>query len=50
MENMKIAEQKDITISIEHFFGFPELDFDFIDAATGDLYHDYMDFMIKYHR
>ena len=29
---------------------FPVMEFDFIDAATGELYHDYMDYIVKYHR
>jgi len=47
---LKIGELKDLTISIEHYFRFPETKFDFIDAATGELYHSYTDFMVKYHR
>ena len=47
---LKIGERKDLTISIEHYFKFPVMEFDFIDAATGELFHDYMDFIVKYHR
>ena len=47
---LKIGELKDLTISIEHYFRFPETKFDFIDVATGELYHSYTDFMVKYHR
>lgn len=47
---LKIGEYKDLTISIEHYFKFPVTRFDFIDAITGELYHNYMDFIIKYHR
>lgn len=47
---LKIGEFKDLTISIEHYFKFPETKFDFIDAATGDLYHNYIDFIAKYHK
>lgn len=47
---LEIGKRKDLTISIEHYFKFPETDFDFMDVATGDLYHNYMDFIVKYHR
>ena len=47
---LEIGKWKDLTISIERYFKFPEMDFDFTDAATGDLYHNYMDFIVKYHK
>ena len=46
---LKIGEMKDLTISIEHFFKFPETKFKFIDATTGEMCDDYMDFIVKYH-
>ena len=46
---LEIAKIKDITISISHLLNFPTDDFDFFDAATGEEYHNYNDFIFSYY-
>lgn len=46
----KIAEIKDLTISLEHYMRFePDNHFSFIDADTGKLCTDYFDEIIEHH-
>lgn len=45
---LEIGNRKDAIISLEHYMVFPTMEFDFIDAATGELCHDYLKFVTKY--
>ena len=39
---LKIAEEKDLTISLTHFMVFPDFNFEFFNVNTGQLEHDYI--------
>lgn len=45
---LKIAEIKDITISLEHFLDFGDNNFQFRDAETGEVYDDYFKQVIEH--
>ena len=45
---LKIAEIKDITISLEHFLDFGDNNFQFRDAETGEVYDDYFKKVIEH--
>ena len=45
---LKIAELKDITISLEHFLDFGDNNFQFRDAETGEIFNDYFKQVIEH--
>lgn len=45
---LKIAEKKDLTISLEHYMRFPYEDFAFKNMSTGETSNNYLDSVLDY--
>lgn len=45
---LKIAENKDLTISLEHYMRFPNEELTFKNVITGEISNDYLDSVIDY--